>query len=92
MWNYFNIEILLFIDHQIMEFTMVTFESGYKVKDMQIEGYVCKTNVTSNTAFRATGHPQGALIMENIIFQIANYLNIPSQMVSLYTRKVGQEF
>ena len=62
---------------------MVTFESGYKVKDIQVEGYACKTNVPSNTTFRTIGHSQGALVMENIIFQIANYLNISSQKVCL---------
>jgi CO/xanthine dehydrogenase Mo-binding subunit len=67
-----------------MEFTTTVFESGYKVKDIRVEGYVCKTNVPSNTAFRATGHPQGALIMEDIIFQVANRLNISSDKVNVF--------
>ncbi|XP_053406229.1 xanthine dehydrogenase/oxidase-like [Mercenaria mercenaria] len=65
----------------VMEVSIASFGSGYKVKDIRVEGYVCKTNTPSNTAFRGFGHPQAVLIMEDILFKIANYLNINSQQV-----------
>ncbi|XP_053405175.1 xanthine dehydrogenase/oxidase-like [Mercenaria mercenaria] len=65
----------------IMDVALKSFDSGYRVKDIQVEGYLCKTNTPSNTAFRGFGHPQAVLVMEDIIFQIATTLNLNSQKV-----------
>ena len=42
----------------------------------EVYGYVCKTNLPSNTAFRGFGGPQGMFLAETIIQQIADYLNL----------------
>ena len=41
-----------------------------------MKGMMCRTNLPSNTAFRGFGGPQGMLMMENIICEIAEKLNM----------------
>ena len=45
----------------------------YKV---DVRGFCCKTNVQSNTAFRGFGGPQGLLVAENFMDEIACELNM----------------
>lgn len=55
---------------------MFHFENSYRIPVSEIHGYLCKTNLPSNTAFRGFGGPQGMFVAENIIRQIADYLNL----------------
>lgn len=55
---------------------MFHFENSYKIPVSEVYGYVCKTNLPSNTAFRGFGGPQGMFLAENIIRQIADYLGL----------------
>lgn len=55
---------------------MFHFENSYKIPVSEVYGYVCKTNLPSNTAFRGFGGPQGMFLAETIIRQIAEYLNL----------------
>lgn len=55
---------------------MFHFENSYRIPVSEIYGYVCKTNLPSNTAFRGFGGPQGMFVAENIIRQIADYLSL----------------
>lgn len=55
---------------------MFHFENAYKIPVVEVYGYVCKTNLPSNTAFRGFGGPQGMFVAENIIQQIADYLKL----------------
>ena len=41
---------------------------------MDLEGFVCKTNLTSNTVFRGTGAPQAAIFIASIMDQLATHL------------------
>lgn len=50
------------------------FENSYMVPNARIRGFVCKTNLPSNTAFRGFGGPQGMFCGENMIRHIAEYL------------------
>ena len=45
---------------------------------------MCKTNIPSNTAFRGFGGPQGMMVMEHIMSEIAVKLNISAEQVDLY--------
>ncbi|XP_032670200.1 xanthine dehydrogenase isoform X2 [Odontomachus brunneus] len=58
----------------VLERAMFHFENAYKIPVSEVYGYACKTNLPSNTAFRGFGGPQGMFVAENIIRQIANYL------------------
>lgn len=55
---------------------MFHMESCYYIPNVTCYGYVCRTNIMSNTAFRGFGGPQGMLIGESMIRHIANYLNM----------------
>lgn len=58
------------------------FDNCYKMESVKITGLSCKTNIPSNTSFRGFGTPQAVLIMENIMFHIANELGISQDQVS----------
>ena len=47
------------------------FDNAYYLSDVEINAYCARTNTQSNTAFRGFGGPQGALIMEYILDNIA---------------------
>ena len=50
-------------------------DSGYTLSKFESSGSAFKTNLTSNTAFRGFGSPEGALIIEDVIERIALSLN-----------------
>ncbi|WP_224042979.1 xanthine dehydrogenase molybdopterin binding subunit [Paraburkholderia unamae] len=50
------------------------FDNAYFLSDVEIVALCCKTNTQSNTAFRGFGGPQGALVMEVILDEIAKAL------------------
>ncbi len=58
----------------IMEHSMLHAENAYYIPDVDIRGRVCFTNYPSNTAFRGFGGPQGMVVIENVIHEIAQYL------------------
>ena len=51
-------------------------DNGYKLPKVDVKGFCCKTNLQSNTAFRGFGGPQGLLVVENFMDDIATELNI----------------
>jgi len=53
---------------------MAHFLNAYFFPAALVEGYVCKTNLPSNTAFRGFGGPQGMIVAECMIRKIAHYL------------------
>ncbi|XP_018406133.1 PREDICTED: xanthine dehydrogenase [Cyphomyrmex costatus] len=60
----------------VLERAMFHFENSYKIPVSEVHGYICKTNLPSNTAFRGFGGPQGMFLAETIIRQIADYLDL----------------
>ncbi|MEM5316104.1 xanthine dehydrogenase molybdopterin binding subunit [Paraburkholderia sp. JHI869] len=50
------------------------FDNAYYLSDVEIVALCCKTNTQSNTAFRGFGGPQGALVMEVMLDEIARAL------------------
>ncbi|WP_407945486.1 xanthine dehydrogenase molybdopterin binding subunit [Paraburkholderia hiiakae] len=50
------------------------FDNAYYLSDVEIVALCCKTNTQSNTAFRGFGGPQGALVMEVMLDEIARSL------------------
>ena len=49
-------------------------DNAYYLSDVDIAAYCVRTNTQSNTAFRGFGGPQGALVMEHILDDIAREL------------------
>ena len=58
----------------IMHRAILHSDNCYYLKNIEVVGYLCKTNKVSNTAFRGFGGPQGMLTIEQVIDEIARYL------------------
>lgn len=56
-------------------------DNAYYIPNVHFEGRVAKTNITSNTAFRGFGGPQGMLVIEEILGRIALKLGLPAEEV-----------
>ena len=56
-------------------------DNAYYIPHVSFYGRVCKTNVTSHTAYRGFGGPQGVLVIEEIIGRIARKLGLPPEEV-----------
>lgn len=70
---------------------MLHCENSYFIPHMKVTGYLCKTNLPSNTAFRGFGGPQGMLVAETYIRDIAHLLNKdPADVASLNLYTEGQ--
>lgn len=53
---------------------MLHFNNSYLIPNVRCQGWVCKTNLPSNTAFRGFGGPQGMFAGEHIIRHLAHVL------------------
>ena len=56
-------------------------DNAYYIPAVLATGRVAKTNVTSHTAFRGFGGPQGMIVIEEIIDRIARRLGLPPEVV-----------
>ena len=56
-------------------------DNAYYIPAVYFTGRVAKTNVTSQTAFRGFGGPQGMMVIEEIIDRIARRLGLPPETV-----------
>lgn len=61
---------------QVLDRAMFHVENSYKIPVLEVIGFMCKTNLPSNTAFRGFGGPQGMFVAENIIRHMADYLKL----------------
>jgi xanthine dehydrogenase large subunit len=74
----------------ILDRAMFHVDGCYFIPHTSIEGFVCKTNHHSNTAFRGFGGPQGTFVIESIIEDIAQFLKKDSadiRILNLYKNK-----
>lgn len=51
-------------------------DNAYFLEDVAISSYRCKTNTQSHTAFRGFGGPQGVIVIERILSDIARTLGL----------------
>jgi len=56
-------------------------DNAYYLPAVEFRGQVAKTNLSSNTAFRGFGGPQGMLVIEEIMDRIARQLGLPPETV-----------
>ncbi|KAH8402571.1 hypothetical protein KR215_001703 [Drosophila sulfurigaster] len=59
------------LSFSVLERAMCHFENCYRIPNVRVGGWVCKTNLPSNTAFRGFGGPQGMFAGEHIIRDVA---------------------
>ena len=51
-------------------------DNAYFLEHVEIESYRCRTNTQSHTAFRGFGGPQGMIVIETIMDDIARHLGL----------------
>lgn len=65
----------------ILDRAMFHADGSYFLENALVEGWVCKTNMHSHTAFRGFGGPQGNLVIESAIEEIAAVLKIDAARI-----------
>jgi xanthine dehydrogenase large subunit len=60
---------------------MLHLDNAYYLEHVEITSHRCKTHTVSNTAFRGFGGPQGMLVIEQILDDIARSLRLDSLVV-----------
>jgi len=58
-------------------------DNAYFLEDVSITSFRCKTNTQSHTAFRGFGGPQGMIVTESILGDIARHLGLDPLAVRL---------
>jgi xanthine dehydrogenase molybdopterin binding subunit/xanthine dehydrogenase small subunit len=56
-------------------------DNAYYIPSVEFRGQVAKTNLSSNTAFRGFGGPQGMLVIEEILDRVARRVGLPPEVV-----------
>ena len=69
------------LSQAILDRALFHLDNSYYLPAVHFTGRVAKTNVTSHTAFRGFGGPQGMLVMEEIMDRIARQLGLPPETV-----------
>ncbi|MBF0361455.1 MAG: molybdopterin-dependent oxidoreductase [Oligoflexia bacterium] len=58
----------------ILQRALFHIDNAYYIANARIDGFIARTNIAPNTAFRGFGGPQGVVVIENIIEDIASKL------------------
>lgn len=78
---YSNVGNSMDLSLAVMERALFHMENSYSLTNIRGRGFLCKTNLPSNTAFRGFGGPQGMMVTENWITDVAQSLGKPSDEV-----------
>ncbi|MBM7503950.1 xanthine dehydrogenase molybdopterin binding subunit [Agromyces aurantiacus] len=66
-------------------------DNAYWIPDLTVQGRIAKTNLTSQTAFRGFGGPQGMFVIEDILGRVAPLLGIdPAELRERNLYRPGQ--
>ena len=71
----------LFFCGKVLERAVLSADNAYLLPTVIIRGHSCKTNLPSNTAFRGFGAPQGMLVAETWMTQIAHKCGLTQEEV-----------
>ncbi|RKZ81316.1 MAG: xanthine dehydrogenase [Candidatus Parabeggiatoa sp. nov. 1] len=67
--------------------------NSYFIPHVKTTGYICRTNLPPNTAFRGFGTPQAVFVIESAIFKAAEQMDVaPSFIQKKNLLKTGDEF
>ncbi|XP_003473062.1 xanthine dehydrogenase/oxidase [Cavia porcellus] len=69
------------LSESIMDRALFHMDNTYKIPNIRGTGYLCKTNLASNTAFRGFGGPQAMLIAEYWMSEVAMTCGQPPEKV-----------
>lgn len=79
--HYSNAGNTLDLSQNVMERALLHMDNVYKIPNIRGTGRLCKTNLSSNTAFRGFGGPQGMLIAEYWMSEVAVTCGLPEEEV-----------
>ncbi|XP_059516200.1 xanthine dehydrogenase/oxidase isoform X2 [Myotis daubentonii] len=79
--HYSNAGNSLDLSRGVMERALLHMDNCYKIPNIRGTGRLCKTNLSSNTAFRGFGGPQGMLIAEHWMSEVAVTCGLPAEEV-----------
>ncbi|XP_070813717.1 xanthine dehydrogenase/oxidase [Chaetodon trifascialis] len=65
----------------VLERALLHMENSYSIANVRGRGFLCRTNLPSNTAFRGFGGPQGMMVAENWMSDVAQSLGRPAEEV-----------
>ena len=71
---YNNAGYTMDLSFSVMERAMFHVDNAYDLSHVTVRGHVCKTNLQSNTAFRGFGGPQGMMMTETFVDEVAAFL------------------
>uniref|UniRef100_A0A8C0V8W0 Xanthine dehydrogenase/oxidase n=1 Tax=Cyanistes caeruleus TaxID=156563 RepID=A0A8C0V8W0_CYACU len=69
------------LSHGVMDRALLHLDNSYNIPNVSSVGIVCKTNLPSNTAFRGFGGPQGMMIAECWMSDLARKCGLPPEEV-----------
>ncbi|XP_065807945.1 xanthine dehydrogenase/oxidase [Labrus bergylta] len=78
---YSNVGNSMDLSVSIMERALFHMENSYSVANVRGRGFLCRTNLPSNTAFRGFGGPQGMMVTESWMTDVAQSLGRPAEQV-----------
>ncbi|XP_019522839.1 PREDICTED: xanthine dehydrogenase/oxidase [Hipposideros armiger] len=79
--HYSNAGNTMDLSQSVMEVALFHMDNCYKIPNIRGTGRLCKTNLPSNTAFRGFGGPQGMLIAECWMSDVAVTCGLPAEEV-----------
>jgi xanthine dehydrogenase/oxidase len=68
---------------QVMNKAILQSDSTYRIPNFKCTSHLCRTNLPSNTAFRGFGGPQGMLICEAWMANVAATLSMEPEKVRM---------
>lgn len=78
---YSNVGNSMDLSLSVMERALFHLENSYLVPNVRGRGFLCRTHLPSNTAFRGFGGPQGMMVCEDWINGIALRLRRPAEEI-----------
>uniref|UniRef100_A0A8C2TUR4 Xanthine dehydrogenase/oxidase n=1 Tax=Coturnix japonica TaxID=93934 RepID=A0A8C2TUR4_COTJA len=69
------------LSHGVMDRALLHLDNSYNIPNVSSVGFICKTNLSSNTAFRGFGGPQGMMIAECWMSDLARKCGLPPEEV-----------
>ncbi|KAH3859121.1 hypothetical protein DPMN_101836, partial [Dreissena polymorpha] len=87
---YSNAGMSIDLSSAVMDRAMFHIDNAYKIPNLRVRGYVCRTHTASNTAFRGFGGPQGMMMTEQFVSDVAVTLGMhPSEVRELNLYQEG---
>jgi xanthine dehydrogenase molybdopterin binding subunit/xanthine dehydrogenase small subunit len=69
------------LSQPVLDRALFHLDNAYYIPAVSFTGRVAKTHVTSHTAYRGFGGPQGMIVIEEIMDRVARSLGLPPEVV-----------